>query len=151
MVDVVEKKEEKKAFNPTEQATLDAFETDFFGGRHFRIEKLGVISQRRGLIGAEIWTPKALSAPLRLFVKESVGMEEEKVDALLNNLSAALALGDANLVKRHFYAIRQGWEDQFLASIEKAEEKRKKLERLAEQAESEALPSEETEKEEEEE
>jgi hypothetical protein len=132
---VAEKKEEIKAFNPTDQATLDAHETDFFGGRHFRIEKLGVISQRRGLVGSQIWTPRALSSPLRLFAKESRDMEEDKVDLLLNGLAAALGV-DPHATKRQFYAVRQNWEDQFLSDLDKEEQKRKKLEALAEEAES---------------
>jgi hypothetical protein len=77
-------------------------------------------------------------------------LTEDQTDAFLNGLAATIGF-DANLVKRHFWAIKQDWEDQFLAGIAAQEEKRRKLEHLSEEAESEAPEREETEKEEKEE
>ena len=139
-------------FNPIEKACTDAIVTGFFGDRHFHLENLGVICQRRGLVGTEIWNPQKLSLSLRLFAKESQGMEEENIDQLLNNFAKAIEI-DRNKIKRHFYAVRLNYEESFLADIEKKEKKRKKIEDLAKEAESEeiSIPEELTEEETEEE
>jgi hypothetical protein len=135
-------------FNPIAKAVADAFDRGFFGDTHFNMQKLHAICRKRGLVGTDVWTSKELSAPLRLFEKETKNTEEDQVDALLNGLAATIAF-NANMIKRHFYAIRQGWEDRFLADIATEEKKRKKLEALVEEAESEAPTEEETEEEEE--
>jgi hypothetical protein len=137
--------EKKKEFSPHEQACADSIKTGWLGDKHFDIEAFGTICKRRGLVTPQIWSPKNLSLPLIMFEKESRSMEEEKIDLLLHNLAVALAL-DENLVKREFYAIRQNWEDQFLSDLDKEEQKRRKLEELAQEAENEALsPKEESE------
>lgn len=147
--------EEKKELNLIEKACTAAIDTGFFGDKHFHLENLGVICQRRGLVGKEIWNPKKLSLPLRLFAKESQGMEEENIDQLLNNFAKAIEI-DRNKIKRHFYSIRLNYEESFLADIEKKEKERKEIEDLAEEAESEEISippefiEEETEEEEEE-
>lgn len=145
---MAEKKEEKKEFNPIETAVADAVDRGFFGDTHFNMQKFCAICRTRGLVG--VWTQKALSAPLKLFAQASKDTEEDQIDALLNGLAATIGF-DANAIKRHFWAIRQGWEDRFLADIATEEEKRKKLERLVETAESEVLKPEEGETEESEE
>lgn len=139
---------EKKEFNPLEKTCVDAITSGFFGDRHFDLRNHGAICQRRGLVGREVWDSKKLSLPLRLFAKESRGMEEEQIDELLHNFAGAIDF-DENLVKRHFYAIKFNYEDQFLADIEKEEKKRKEIEDLAKEAESEeiSIPQEFTEKE----
>jgi len=137
-------------FNPVEKAVADAWNVDFFGGKHWSPEKFSNICRMRGLVGAEIWNHKALSAPLKLFVQATKDTEEEKLNALLHNFAVALAL-EENAVRRHFYAIRLGYEDVFLVHIAEQEKKRKKLEELVEEAESEAPEKEETEEKESEE
>jgi hypothetical protein len=77
-----------------------------------------------------------------LFLPESRDLTEDQVDAFLNGLAATIGF-DANLIKRHYYAIKFQVEDQFLVAVALAEEKRKKLERLAEEAEIETPESEE--------
>lgn len=113
---------EKEGFNPIEKACADAFDRGWLGDKHFNIEKFGIICQRRGLIGTEVWNQKDLSLPLGLFAKEAKGMDDERIDALLDSFAEAIDF-DANLMKRHFYAIRFNYEDQFLADIEKREKK----------------------------
>lgn len=132
---------EKKVFNPIEKAIGDAWDVGFFGDRHFNMQKLCDICRKRGLVG--LWTPqKTLSTSLKLFADASRDIEENQVDALLSGFAATIGV-DPNLVKRHFWAIKQGWEDQFLTGIAAQEEKRKRLESLAETAESEVLKPEE--------
>ncbi len=77
-----------------------------------------------------------------MFLQESKDSTEEQIDALLNEFAIAIGY-DSILVKRHFYAIKQGWENQFLNDLDKQEEKRKKLEELVEEAEFETSEEEE--------
>jgi hypothetical protein len=106
------------------------------------MEKFCGINRKRGLVG--MWTQRALSEPLKLFAQASRNMEEDQVDSLLNGLAATIGF-DVNAIKRHFYAIKLGYEDVFLVHIAEQEKKRKKLEELVEEAESEAPEREETE------
>jgi hypothetical protein len=145
---MTEKKEEKKKFNPLAQAIEDAFDVHLFGSRHFNIERFCGINRKRGLVG--MWTLRSLSEPLKLFAHASRDMDEDQTDKLLNGLATTTGV-DANLIKRLFWALKQGWANQFLGDIEAQEEKRKKLEELVEEAESEAPEREETEEEENEE
>ncbi|GAI84952.1 unnamed protein product, partial [marine sediment metagenome] len=105
---------ENEKFNPIEKACADAFDKGWLGDKHFNIQKLGLICERRGLIEEDVWTEKELSLPIRLFEKESRKMEEEKVDALLNDFADIIDF-DSNIIKRHYYAIKFDHEDQFLA------------------------------------
>lgn len=148
---MTEKKTEQKPFDAIERAVADSFDAHFFGDRHFNMQKFCAICRKRGLVGADVWTTqKALSAPLKLFLQESRDLTEDQIDAFLNGLAATIGF-DANLIKRHFYAIKFLVEDQFLVALQLAEEKRKKLAELAETAESETLEPEETQETEEEE
>jgi hypothetical protein len=107
----------KENFDPIARAVSDAIDTGFFSDNKFNMPKLCDILRKRGLVGAELWNQKALSAPLTLFEQASRDMDENETDALLNNFAATIIF-DATLTKRHFYAIRQGWEEQFLKSVE---------------------------------
>jgi hypothetical protein len=141
------KAEQKLPFDPIQQGVADSFDVHFFGDKHFNIQKFCAVCRKRGLVGLDVWTTqKALSAPLKLFLQESRDLTEDQIDAFLNGLAATIGF-DANLIKRHYYALKFQVEGQFLAALELAEEKRKKLERLAEEAESEAPEKEETEEE----
>ncbi len=105
------KKPEVKEIDPLDIAVNDSFESDFWDGKHFKLEKLTDICHKRGLIG--YWTQETLSKPLYAFEPESRGKNEAEVDNLLTAFANTINF-DANLVKRHFYAIRQGWEQAFL-------------------------------------
>ncbi len=113
-----QKKTEPKAFNFLEAVVNDAFETGFFGDKYFKIERLITLCKQRGLSG--MWNQQDLSKPLTLFSDASKDMEPEKIDAALTEFASAIGF-DANLVKRHFYAIKQGWEAQFLKAEQAAE------------------------------
>jgi hypothetical protein len=140
---MAEKKAEQKPFDALERAVADSFDVHFFGDKHFNMQKFCAICRKRGLVGTDVWTTqKALSAPLKLFLQESKDLTEDQIDAFLSGLAATIGF-DANRIKRHFYAIKFLVEDQFLVAVALAEEKRKKLERLAEEAEIETPESEE--------
>jgi hypothetical protein len=113
-----EKKAQPKEFKPLEAAVNDAMETGFFGDKYFKVEKLIAICKQRGLTG--LWNQQDLSKPLNLFSDASKDEESEKIDDALTRFADAIGF-DANLVKRHFYAIRQGWEKQLLESERAAE------------------------------
>ena len=117
---------EKKDFNPIKKACADSMKTGWLGDRHFDIKKCGTICHRRGLVGTKMWKQKNLSLPLGLLAKEAKGLTDEIVDALLESFAKLIDV-DANLMKRHFYAIKFNYEDQFLADTEK--------EKLVEEAE----------------
>ncbi len=117
---------EKKEFNPIEKACADSIKTGWLGDHHFDIKKCGTICHRRGLVGTKIWTQRNLSLPLGLLIKEAKGLTDEIVDALLDSFANLIDV-DANLMKRHFYAIKFNYEDQFFADTEK--------EKLVEEAE----------------
>jgi len=128
---------ERKKFSPIEKACVDSFRSGWLGDRHFDLEKFIVTCKLRGLIGEDVWKDqKDLSMPLRLFEKETKGIGEEQIDVLLGNLADTIKF-DPNLLKRHFYAIRFDYEDQFLADIGKKEKQHKKFEQIAEEAETE--------------
>jgi hypothetical protein len=152
------KAEQKKPFDAVEKAVNDAWHVGFFGDRTWSPEAFLGICKMRGLSGTDIWNHEKLSAPLRLFVQTTRGVEDVKLNALLHNFAVALNI-DENAVRRHFWAIRFQVEEQFLAAVKLAEEKRRKLEALAEEAEKteiseseepEEIETEETEEEEEE-
>jgi hypothetical protein len=130
------KAEQKKPFDALEQAVAESFDVHFFGDRHFNMLRFCATCRKRGLVGADVWTTqKALSAPLTLFLRESGDLTEDQIDAILTALAATIGV-DPNLIKRHYYSLKYQVEPQFLAAVQLAEEKRKKLERLAEEAES---------------
>jgi hypothetical protein len=139
---MTEKKAEQKPFNPIEKAIGDAWDVGFFGDRHFNIQKLCANCRRRGLVGTDVWSQRALSAPLKLLQQASKDLTEDQVDALLNEFAKAIGF-DASLVKRHYYSIKFQVEDQFLTTLEQQEKKRRKLEELAQEAENEEIPLEE--------
>ncbi len=113
-----EKKTQKtKEFKPLEIAVNDAIETGFFGDKYFKIDKLIAFCKQRGLNG--IWEQKDLSKPLNLFCEASKDEEAEKIDAALTDFATAIGF-DVNLVKRHYYSIKQNWELQFLKSEQDA-------------------------------
>ncbi|MCW4011290.1 MAG: hypothetical protein NWF05_11855 [Candidatus Bathyarchaeota archaeon] len=112
------KKNQPKEFKPLEVAVNDSIETGFFGDKYFKIGKLIAICKQRGLSG--MWSQQDLSNPLTLFVGASKDEEVEKIDAALAEFADAIGF-DANLVKRHYYAIKQGWEEQFLKAEQAAE------------------------------
>jgi hypothetical protein len=149
---MTEKKVEQKPFIvlQIEKAINDAWHVGFFGDRHWDHDRFGGICKMRGLFGSEIWNHQALSAPLRLLVQSTKDLEEEKLNIALHNFAVNLGI-DENAVRRHYWAIRFQLEAQFLAAVQLAEEKRKKLERLVETAETEAFKPEEGEIEESEE
>ena len=128
----------ERKINPIEKACADSFDRGWLGDKHFNIQKFGLICGRRGLIGTKVWTQEDLSLPLRLFQKESRNMEEEKIDALLSDFAEIIDF-DPNIIKRHYYAIKFDYEDQFLADLKKQKKKREKLEEFAEEAESEGF------------
>jgi hypothetical protein len=141
---MAEKKPEQKPFDPVEKAISDAWHVGFFGDRSWDYGRFGGICRMRGLRGSEIWSPQALSAPLQHLVQATRDLEEERLNVVLHDFAENLGL-DENAVRRHFWAIRFQVEDHFLVNIARQEENRKKLEALAEEAETEPLPSEETE------
>jgi len=126
----------KTKFNPIEKACADSIKSGWLGDRHFDIEKFGVICQRRGLIGKEIWSQKDLSLPLGMFAKEAKNLDDETINELLEDFAEDINV-DLNLLKRHFYAIKFNYADQFLADIEAQEKERKRLEEFTEEAEAE--------------
>jgi hypothetical protein len=144
------KTQQEKPFDPIAKAVDDAIDRGFFGDASFNMQKFCANCARRGIIGKEAWTQKALSTPLKLFQQASKDMGEDQIDTLLNGLATTIGF-DPNLIKRHFYAIKFGVEEQFLVALEQKEKERKKLERLAEEAETEAPTEEKAEESEEEE
>ena len=138
------KAEQKKAeFDPTVRAVADNFQTDFFGSKRWNPERFVNLCRMQGLIGT-VWNHETLTAPLKLCVQNTRDYDEPKLDALLRSFASTIGFNEGAL-RRHFYAIKFGVEDQFLAAVRLAEEKRAKLERLAEEAETEAPEKEETE------
>ncbi|MCW4046171.1 MAG: hypothetical protein NWE99_01215 [Candidatus Bathyarchaeota archaeon] len=131
---MTEKEKEQKLFDPIEKAIGDAWHVGFFGDRSWDYGRFGGLCRMRGLVGSEIWSHQALSAPLRLLVQATRDLEEDRLNAALHDFAVNLNL-DENAVRRHFWAIRFQVEEQFLAAVKLAEEKRRKLERLAEEAE----------------
>lgn len=129
---------EKKEFNPIEKACLDAFDIGFFGDRHWNMNKFIMICEQRGLAGSDVWSQKMLSLPLGLFERESKDIEVKTIDEILNRFAEAIDF-DRNAIKQHFYAIRFNYADKFLADVEKKEAKRRKIEELALEAESEEI------------
>jgi hypothetical protein len=108
--------EEMKTFDPLERVVIDSMESGFFSSDKINMQRLIDNCRKRGLIG--IWTQQSLSKPLALFVKASENMTSDDVDILLSSFAATIDF-DVNLVRRHFYAILQGWEKQFLDDLEK--------------------------------
>jgi len=139
---MAEKKTEQKPFDPITRAISDTYTTDFFGYKHWSPERFIGLCRMRGLTGAEIWNHATLSPTLKLIVQETRDLEEAKLDALLHSFASTIGF-DESALRRHFYAIKFQVEEQFLAAVQLAEEKRKKLERLAEEAETGEIPSEE--------
>lgn len=127
-----EKETELKIFDPLDQVTEDSIDRGFFGSNKLVMQRLIDNCRMRGLIG--IWTQQALSKPLTLFVQASRNTTSENVDTLLTQFASTIGF-DANLVKRHFYAIYQGWEKQFLDELEKENQDADKFidEEMAEQ------------------
>lgn len=107
---------EPKIFDPFAQATADAVDDGIFGTGRVNMARLTAICRNRGLIGN--WTQQALSAPLTSFEQASRDKNADEIEALLNSFATTIGF-DANLTKRHFYAIRQGWEKQFLSDLDK--------------------------------
>lgn len=106
-----EKKTEPKEIDPFAIAVCDSVDNGFFGDNQFKMEKMIANCRKRGLVG--IWTQEALSKPLQAFAQASGEIDENQIDALLTAFAAAINF-DVNLVKRHYYAIKQAWEPDFL-------------------------------------
>ena len=106
-----DKKSEPKEIDPFAIAVCDSIDNGFFGDNQFKMERMIENCRKRGLVG--IWTQEQLSKPLQAFEQASKEMDENQIEALLTTFATVIAF-DVNLVKRHFYALRQNWEQEFL-------------------------------------
>ncbi len=101
-----------QAFDFLAQVVTDSMEKGFFDDvAHINMQRLIENCKKRGLVG--VWTQESLSKALQPFEQASREMDENQIEALLTAFATVIAF-DVNLVKRHFFAIKQGWETNFL-------------------------------------